>query len=129
MNRHYNDDNVNQTSVDMFIGVEVEHSPAYGKSTLFVVGIQDVNEIISLARQHNVEHIYFGANMSFPKLSINDFTNWSIWERMIDLVLEYGFKCTLDIPVECVEGLLESGLCENSNFIPMISVKFPIYNN
>ena len=27
--------------IDFFIGTEVEHSPAFGHRTLFVVGIQD----------------------------------------------------------------------------------------
>ena len=127
MNRDYYTEQLESESesVAMFIGTEVEHSPAYGKSTLFVVGVQDINQIINVARKHNIEHVYFGANMSFPKLAVDDFTNWSIWERMIKLVLEHGFKCTLDIPVDCVEGLLESGLCEHYNFIPMISVKLP----
>ena len=31
----------------------------------------------------------------------------------------------MDIDVSQVEGLLESGLCEHYNFIPMISVKIP----
>ena len=29
-------------NVQWFIGTEVEHTPAFGKKTLFVVGIQDV---------------------------------------------------------------------------------------
>ena len=33
--------------------------------------------------------------------------------------------CTLDLDVAQVEGLLESGLVEQNNFIPMISVKLP----
>ena len=39
--------------------------------------------------------------------------------------LDRGYLCTLDIDVACVEGLLESGLTEHRNFIPMISVKLP----
>ena len=44
---------------------------------------------------------------------------------MIKQVLDAGYMCTLDIDVACVEGLAESMLCENNNFIPMISVKIP----
>jgi len=125
MNRDYVNKEPGQSSVAFFLGEEVEHSPAYGKYALFVVGVQKVTEIIDIARQHNVEHIYFGADMSFPKLEPNDFNNWSQWEKMVEEALEKGYKCTLDIPVDCVEGLLESGLCEHHNFIPMISVKLP----
>jgi hypothetical protein len=44
---------------------------------------------------------------------------------MISFFLELEYTCTLDIDVNCVEGLLESGLTENHKFIPMISVKIP----
>jgi hypothetical protein len=44
---------------------------------------------------------------------------------MIQQWLDAGYWCTLDINVLQVEGLLESGLCEHNNFIPMISVKIP----
>jgi hypothetical protein len=44
---------------------------------------------------------------------------------MIHNVLDTGILSTLDVDVNCVEGLLESGLTENRHFIPMISVKLP----
>ena len=115
-----------------FTGTEVEHTPAYNKQTLFVVGLQSVTEIQDwlddLAgyedQSRRIEHIYFGANMSFPHLLVNDY-RWRDWETMIKQVLDAGYMCTLDIDVACVEGLAESMLCENNNFIPMISVKIP----
>jgi hypothetical protein len=119
-----------------FIGTEVEHTPAYGKKTLFVIGVQDYHDILEIvvdsqshldASQH-IEHVYFGANMSFPKLSVNDGASWAPWETMIYAVLEHNILCTLDIDIACVEGLLESGLTENHNFIPMISAKLPYIN-
>ena len=113
-------------NVNFFCGVEVERTPAFGKQTLFVVGIQSVDDIGShIGSGKLVEHIYFGANMSFPKLDINDSTRWKPWEDMIKTFLDYGYMCTLDIDVGCAEGLLESGLCEYPNFIPIISVKLP----
>jgi hypothetical protein len=108
--------------VSFFTGQEVEHTPAYGKKTLFVVGIQ-TQENIALNLQ-GCEHIYFGANMSFPNYDTNA-RGWLDWENMIMPFLQKGYLCTLDIPVGCVEGLLEGGLCEHNNFIPMISVKLP----
>ncbi|CAB4221097.1 hypothetical protein UFOVP1636_134 [uncultured Caudovirales phage] len=109
--------------VSFFTGVEVEHTPAYGLKTLFVVGVQDVDSIA--ANLQGCEHIYFGANQSFPKLDINDADGWSSWEKMIEYFLKKDYLCTLDIDVQCTEGLLESGLTERHNFIPMISVKLP----
>jgi hypothetical protein len=44
---------------------------------------------------------------------------------MIFPFIMQAYWCTLDLDVSCVEGLLESGLTENHNFIPMISVKLP----
>jgi hypothetical protein len=112
-------------NVSFFIGTEVEHTPAFGLRTLFVVGLQDPQIIIQEAKNNEIEHIYFGANQSFPTLDINDINNWSEWEYMVKTALEAGWLCTLDLDIKQAEGLLESSLVEFHNFIPMISVKLP----
>jgi hypothetical protein len=112
-------------TVKTFIGTEVEHTPAFGLKTLFVVGIQSVDMILKQVQFHKCQHIYFGANQSFPKLDVNDADNWRLWESMIGDCLDADYLCTLDLDVSCVEGLLESFLVEKHNFIPMISVKLP----
>lgn len=112
-------------TVKFFVGTEVEHSPAYGQRTLFVVGVQDADEIMDCALANDCTHIYFGANQSFPRLEVNDGDGWRPWERMIQDCLEADFLCTLDLDATCAEGLLESSLVEFNNFIPMISVKLP----
>jgi|TARA_R110000782_G_scaffold11744_3_gene35497 hypothetical protein len=109
--------------VKFFHGTEVEHTPAFGMKTLFVVGIQLVDAIAMNLR--GCEHIYFGANMSFPNPELNDRKVWNQWERMIHFFLKKGYLCTLDIDVSSAEGLVESGLTDSHNFIPMISVKLP----
>jgi len=111
--------------VTLFTGIEIEKTPAYGMKTLFVVGVQNEQIIINLAKDHNCTHIYFGANQSFPKLDVNDAAGWHPWEYMIQECLEAGFWCTLDFDVAQVEGLLESSLVEHRQFIPQISVKLP----
>ena len=111
------------TGAQFFTGTEVEHTPAYGMKTLFVVGVQSVEAIAS--NLNGAEHIYFGANMSFPPLEINDRKNWDAWEGMIKFFLNKEYLCTLDVDVACTEALVEGGLCEYNNFIPMISVKIP----
>ena len=111
--------------VSFFIGTEVEHTPAFGKRTLFVVGEQDPQIVLQEAKNNDCEHIYFGANQSFPPLHIGDNFGWSHWEDMVQTCLEAGWLCTLDLDVNQAEGLLESSLVEFHNFIPMISVKLP----
>lgn len=106
-----------------FYGTEVEHTPAFGMPTLFVVGIQQ-EEWIGY-NLHGRRHIYFGANQSFPNPDVNDAEAWKPWEDMIRVFLDRDYLCTLDVDVKCVEGLIESGLCSYHNFIPMISVKLP----
>jgi hypothetical protein len=109
--------------VKFFQGKEVEHTPAFGKQTLFVVGVQPLADIA--LNLHGAEHIYFGANMSFPNPEVNDGETWKAWENMIVPFLEKGYMCTLDVDSKCVEGLVEGRLCEFRQFIPMISVKLP----
>lgn len=111
--------------VDFFVGREVEHSPAYGHKTLFVVGIQDASVIVNMVKQNNCSHVYFGANQSFPNPEVNDGDTWREWEGMITECLQQGLLCTLDLDVKSAEGLAEGCLIEYNNFIPMISVKLP----
>ncbi len=112
-------------NIRFFTGIEVEHSPAHELPTLFVVGVQPVEDIEFWALNSNSSHIYFGANQSFPNPDINDSVVWGQWESMIGHMLDRGYMCTLDVDVSVIEGLLESFLVEHNNFIPMISVKIP----
>ena len=111
--------------ISFFIGKEVEHTPAFGLKTLFVVDLQDSQIVLQEAMNNNCTHIYFGANQSFPRLDTNDGDSWREWESMIQDCLGKGFLCTLDLDSTCAEGLCESCLVEYNNFIPMISVKLP----
>lgn len=113
-----------------FVGNEVERSPAQGQRTLFVVGLQDPDTVHAAAQAHRCDHIYFGANQSFDPS--DDDHCWGPWTNMIrDLLqrqrLAHGarYLCTLDFDVQHVAWLLDSGLTEHNNFIPMISVKIP----
>lgn len=118
-------------NTEFFVGTEIENSPAHGKPTLFVVGLQPVDiirwrlEEANSKRREPIQHVYFGANMSFPNPAIDDAMTWSKWENMILPFLNQGIWCTLDLDVSAVEGLLEGSLTEQALFIPMISVKLP----
>ena len=107
-------------SVKFFTGTEVEHTPALGKKTLFVVGVQSTDHIAS--NLENCEHIFFGANHSFDP---QDNLDWARWEGMVGYFLEKGYLCSLDIPITAVEQFNDSGLCEYRNFIPQIRVSIP----
>ena len=111
--------------VSFFIGTEVEHTPAYGLKTLFVVGLQDPQIVLQEFNNNDCEHIYFGANQSFPQLATDDGDGWRPWERMIDQCLEEGYWCTLDFDVSVVQGVLEMPVIGHRRFIPQISVKLP----
>lgn len=111
--------------VEFFIGLEIEHTPAYGMETLFITGVHNPSVVLDMAKENQVKHIYFGANQSFRTAGVNDATTWRLWEQMIRPCLDAGYWCTLDFDVKETEGLHESGFCEHRKFIPMISVKLP----
>ena len=103
--------------VTMFVGTEVEHTPQYGKKTLFVVGVQNVDDVMHTAEEQGCKHIYLGANMSWSKDEA--------WDEMVFPLLKEGYWVTLDFPAADIEWVLESGYTEYNRFIPMISVKLP----
>jgi hypothetical protein len=107
-------------SVTFFIGKEIEHTPAYGKLTLFVTGVQANDDIAS--NLNGAEHIFFGANHSFHP---NNNLEWQRWESMIEYFLDKGYMCSLDIPISHAEEFLENGLNDKNNFIPQIRVPIP----
>ena len=106
--------------IQFFVGTEVEHTPAYGKKTLFVVGLQKFQDINS--HLSDCGHIFFGANHSFNPSSPEE---WDAWEEMITIFLDRNYLCSLDIPLSKVEEFNEGGLNEHDNFIPQIRVPIP----
>ena len=108
-------------NITFFEGIEVEHTPAFGKHTLFVTGVQSRSEITSRL-QHVGQHIFFGANHSFNPSSPEE---WKSWENMIEHYLKMGYLCSLDIPLSAVEEFNDGGLNEYDNFIPQIRVPIP----
>jgi len=120
MNRDYSTGTAD--NIAFFTGKEIEHSPAYGMSTLFVTGLQNPAEVLILAKQEKVKHIYFGANQSFKPTSTDELNHW---QKMIISLLKQNFWCTLDFDVKYAEDILETSLNEERKFISMISVKLP----
>jgi hypothetical protein len=109
-------------NVNFFVGTEVERTPAFGKKTLFVVGVQSYTEIKQHLANEQCEHIFFGANHSFHPV---DRSEWQHWESMIEPFLRDGHLCSLDIPITHVEEFNDGPLCDYQNFIPQIRVSVP----
>jgi hypothetical protein len=107
-------------NVVFFIGIEIEHTPAYGKKTLFVTGIQSYASISE--NLQGCEHIFFGANHSYNPTTYQE---WHDWEEMIEFFLQKDYLCSLDIPLSAVEEFNDGGLNSYNNFIPQIRVPIP----
>ena len=124
MKRIYKD-TATTDAVTVFTGVEIEHTPAFGMRTLFIVGLQNPLDIVRIAQEQKCQHIYTGANATFDP-TIDD-TSWSAWNNMISELLIHKNKywVTLDFDVKHCEHVHEMGFCENQRFIPQISVKIP----
>lgn len=121
-------DTENRQQVTYFTGVEVENTLMKGHKTLFVVGVQSVDDIDELAKQQGIDHVYFGTSQSFTPTTSSD---WRRWNAMISGCLMRGYFVTLDFDVAYAKSIHEEGWCEHDKFIPMISVKLPyirLYN-
>lgn len=114
--------------VEYFIGTEVENTVMKGEKTLFVVGIQPVEDILSLCKEHDIRHVYFGTSQSFHPSNPYE---WNDWDQMIKPLLVKDVWVTLDFGVEYAKDIHEQSWCEYKTFVPMISVKIPyirLYN-
>lgn len=109
-------------NVQMFIGTEIERTPAYRLKTLFVVGHQPIQQIENVFYGQECQHIFFGANHSYDPVKTQD---WEQWEGMIEYFLKKDILCTLDIPISAVDEFHDGPLCEYNNFIPQIRVPIP----
>jgi len=117
-------------NIDFFVGVEVEHTPAFGMRTLFITGVQPTDAIDSILNDQNsytdtskhIRHIFFGANHSFNP---SGYEEHKLWEDMIMYFLDKDYLCSLDIPLNQVEEFNDGGLNERDNFIPQIRIPIP----
>lgn len=111
--------------VVFFVGEEVEKTPAYGMRTLFVTGIQPVEEI-EKRLDKPIKHIFFGANHSYDPATASDLYQYCTeWDDMILYFIKKNYLCTLDIPISGADATLEGVLVEQENFIPQIRVPLP----
>lgn len=109
--------------VDFFIGPEVEHTPAYSKRTLFVVGKQKLDQIEKTAKEYKTPHIFMGANHSFSAASMDTY-----WDQVITALLDKGFWVTLDYQAHehaDVLKMLNPGVWQCRTFVPLLGVRIP----
>ena len=127
MERTYSKKPKKNQVVKFFKGLEVEYTPAYGLITLFVVGIQNVTDVIKHADAYGCKHIYLGANQSFfPEGHVLGQSGLDDWDKFVTKVLtNTELFVTLDFDVKWTDKILDFGWTKHRNFIPMISVKLP----
>ena len=108
-------------SVGIFSGVEVEHTPAFGKQTLFLAR-NDLyfDQIVELAEKVNAEAIYFGANRTF----MHNIANTT---HLIARLMRRGYWCTIDYQYSVHAEVKErfKDIWKEDKFIPFCSIIFP----
>lgn len=123
--------------VRFFVGPEIEQTPAFGKKTLFVVGLQDITEVERLAKEHKCPHIFLSANRSFDSLELVDGvykvgdTLARDWEVQIHKLLDLGFMVSIDYPAHKHVDMLKiigPAIWQSRNFVPVLSVAIPKVN-
>ena len=121
MNRDYVDGE--HGDVEMFVGTEIENTPAKGMLTLFVVGEQDTDEIIDICKAKGISHIYLGANHSFVPSTEHGFGQ--LFDMVEDLTRN-GYLVTIDFDYLYLPEIQDALMMgEYENLIPVISVKLP----
>ena len=107
--------------VTVFSGIEVEHTPAYGKQTLFLARNDlTFDQIQECAVMANAEAIYYGANRSYIH-------GHFMQVPQIMKFLEHGYYVTVDYPFELHQLVSQKFalLWKHEKFIPFCSIIMP----
>ncbi len=107
--------------VRVFSGIEVEHTPAFGKQTLFLARNDlTFDQIQELAVKCDAEAIYYGANRTFMP---------NIANQIVQMMkfLEKGYWITIDYPHEkhAIVKKNYQAIWKHEKFIPFCSLIFP----
>lgn len=119
-------------NVEYFLGPEVELTPAHGKRTLFVVGFQELDEVIAKARETKVTHVYLGANHSFNVKEVLVAKAGPAWNTLVAGLLDRGFFVSIDYEAHLHVNALElftPSVWQSRLFIPILSVRIPKVQN
>ena len=107
-------------TVKVFSGLEVEHTPAFGKQTLFLATNElTFDQIQELAVKVNAEAIYYGANRTFMH---NIGTQVAQMMKFLDM----GYYVTIDYQYNLHNEVKKrfSSVWNREKFIPFCSVIF-----
>jgi hypothetical protein len=120
MHRDYNSGQFGNESVKAFTGLEIEHTLAYGKQTLFLASNEfDTDQVLELATLHDCKAVYYGANRTFQ---------YNIGTHVFQMkkLLDHGYYVTIDYPyVDHEEVKKRFALIWNEpKFIPFCSIIF-----
>ena len=105
-----------------FIGVEVERTPLFGMTTLFVIDKQNPKEILQRCLANNISHAYLGCGYTFNPETVED---WKDWDHIIQELFKADIWVTLDFNAKYCEKIIEFGWNKHNKFVAMISVPMP----
>ena len=110
-----------KNNVNVFSGLEIEHTPAYGLQTLFLARNDlTFDQIQELAVLSNAEAIYYGANRSYMH---------NHYQQVLQVIkfIEHGYYVTVDYPFELHQLVSQKYALtwKHPKFIPFCSIIFP----
>jgi hypothetical protein len=120
MHRDYNSGHFGNESVKAFTGLEIEHTLAYGKQTLFLASNEfSTDQVLELVTLHDCEAVYYGANRTFQ---------YNIESHVFQMkkLLEHGYYVTIDYPYADHEEVKKrfALIWNEPRFIPFCSIIF-----
>ena len=110
-----------KNNITVFSGKEIEHTPAYGKQTLFLARNDlTFDQIQELAVLSNAEAIYYGANRSYMH---------NHYQQVLQVIkfIEHGYYVTVDYPFELHQLVSQKYALtwKHPKFIPFCSIIMP----
>lgn len=103
-----------------YVGIESEHTKAFGSKTFYVIGVRNPVQVITKANENKCKHIRIGAQGTFQKN-----------KRLLELIsacMTEGFMLTAEVGIEnygwAMENIPRDTLNDNK-FIMVVSVPLP----
>lgn len=107
---------------DYVLGNELEKTAAYGKKTIVVSNVSDLDKLDQLRTESKATALYFYMTQALNK-SKNPEKTFKEYKKAVKHFLDKKVLCTLDIPVEFADKI--SDLSKSDYFIANIVIKLP----